>query len=62
MRTTYVILTCEAYLPTRCKAIRDTWLKNVSNYVFLSAHPNEAENVLGWNTPDNYESCALKVH
>lgn len=60
MSITYVILTCEAYLPTRCKAIRDTWLNDVSNYVFLSAHPNEAENVLGWNTPDNRDSCSKK--
>lgn len=60
MSVTYILLTCEKYIPTRGKAIRNTWLRGVPNYFFLSAVPNESERVLGWNTPDDYESCSLK--
>lgn len=59
MKVTYVILTCEAYLPTRGKALRETWLRDV-DFWFLSAHENRAERVLGWNTDDSYASCVDK--
>jgi hypothetical protein len=63
MKICYVILTCELYLETRCKWVRDTWLKSIAphdEYVFLSAMPRPESHVVGWNTPDTYEGCAEK--
>lgn len=60
MKVHYVILTCEKYIPTRCEAIRKTWLRDTSAYSFLSSVPNPSEHILGWNTPDDYESCSQK--
>jgi hypothetical protein len=60
MKICYIILTCEKYIPTRCEAVRKTWLKHVEHYYFLSSVPNPSQNILGWNTPDDYDSCSLK--
>lgn len=60
MKVCYIILTCEKYLPTRCEAIRKTWLRKVEDYYFLSSVPNSDQRILGWNTPDDYDSCSLK--
>jgi hypothetical protein len=60
MKVAYIILSCEAYLPTRGKAQRETWLTTVDEYWFLSAKENREERVLGWDTADTYESCADK--
>lgn len=57
---TYIILTCENYLPTRGQAMLDTWLQNVDEYYFLSAKADITKRVLGWNTPDDYQSCSKK--
>jgi hypothetical protein len=62
MKVCYVILTCEAYQPTRCQLIRDTWLKRIgsADAWFLSARANPEARVLGWNTLDTYDSCPIK--
>ena len=60
MKTCYIILTCEKYIPTRCEAVRTTWLQSVDDYYFLSSVPNPDRKILGWNTPDDYDSCSLK--
>lgn len=60
MKVAYVILSCEAYLPTRGKAQRETWLRDVAEYWFLSAKENRAERVLGWDTDDSYDHCVDK--
>jgi hypothetical protein len=60
MKVCYIILTCEKYIPTRCEAIRKTWLHDVEDYYFLSSTPNLDQRILGWNTPDDYDSCSLK--
>lgn len=60
MSICYIVLTCEKYLPTRCEAIRNTWLRDVDHYFFLSAKSNPDKRVLGWDTPDDYQSCSKK--
>ena len=60
MKVAYIILSCEAYLPTRGKAQRDTWLRSVDAYWFLSAKENRDERVLGWDTGDTYDHCVDK--
>lgn len=63
MSITYVVLTCNKYLETRCKWCIDSWLTKLSSnesYLFLSSKPDEKNNIVGWNTPDNYESCSRK--
>ena len=57
----FIILTCEKYLPTRVKWQNDTCFKDVSkaDCYFLSCKPS-GDNVYGWDTPDDYSSCALK--
>jgi len=57
----YVILTCDAYLPTRGAAVRETWLRGAEGW-FLSATPNPEQRVLGWNTRDDYASCPSKYY
>lgn len=61
MKICYIILTCEKYINTRVKWLRETCLFNVdqSDLYFLSCKPKEP-NIYGWNTPDNYEGCPLK--
>lgn len=65
MKLTYVILTCEAYIPTRCKWALDSWISRIHNddsYVFLSSNPNPEKNVVGWNGPDSYDGCSRKYY
>jgi len=56
----YVILTCEAYLPTRAKWQRDSCFFNTDpkNVYYLSGKGSEG--VYGWNTADDYTSCPTK--
>lgn len=56
---TYVILTCERYLTTRCQWARDSWLRHIKSYLFLSARSSGTD-VIGWDTIDTYESCPIK--
>jgi hypothetical protein len=58
-RVCYIVLTCEKYLPTRGQAVRDTWAQGAEVW-FLSAKENREARVLGWNTADDYTSCAAK--
>jgi len=61
MKILYVILTCEKYLKTRYHWQKNTFLsKTKYDYVFLSANPDEKNNVIGWYTTDDYASCPIK--
>ena len=63
MRITYVVLTCEAYLKTRCRWMRDSWIRHVAKedrVFFLSGSAHPSDQVVGWNTPDGYDGCAQK--
>jgi hypothetical protein len=61
IRVCYIILTCEKFLPTRAKWLRENSFKytNPSNYYFLSCKPGPGS-VYGWNTADDYYSCPWK--
>lgn len=63
MNILYNILTCEKFLNTRCKLIKDSWLKNLDEkdeYVFLSSKENLDENIIGYNTEDDYDNATYK--
>lgn len=61
MKILYVILSCEKYLKTRCIWQKKTFLlKTKYDFVFLSAQEDIKNNVLGWNTDDDYSSCPIK--
>lgn len=61
MSVCYVILTCQAFIKTRCEWQNNTFLKDVDpkDVYFLSAVPEEP-NIYGWNTQDDYASCPMK--
>lgn len=61
MNILYVILTCDAYYPTRCRWQKETWIPHVKNHVFLGARMNPEQNMVGWDTTDDYHSCPVKV-
>jgi hypothetical protein len=61
MNVFYVILTCDAYRPTRCEWQKDTWLKHVPRSVFLGCKERPDQNMVGWNTTDDYDSCPIKL-
>lgn len=63
MKLLYVILTCQKYIPTRCKWVRDSWLRQLKpedDYYFLSSVSDSANKVVGWNSLDTYEGCSQK--
>lgn len=64
MRIVYVVLTCKAYLATRCRWMRETWMPHVSEedrILFLSGAADPSQDVVGWDTPDGYDGCPLKI-
>jgi hypothetical protein len=65
MKICYIILSCEAYLPTRNKWQKNTWLKNVdldpnADYYLLGATMKKEHKMVGWDTADDYASCPIK--
>lgn len=61
MSICYIILTCEAYLPTRARYLLETSLKNVNpNDIYFLSCKKKEPNVYGWDTADDYESCPTK--
>ena len=63
MKITYVILTCQAYLKTRCQWVRNSWLPKLTDndsYLFLSSVADDNANVVGWNSLDTYQGCSQK--
>lgn len=61
MKICFIILTCEAYLSTRTHWQNLTCLKNIDpKDVYFISCKKSGENVYGWDTADNYESCPTK--
>lgn len=60
LKILYVTLTCDAYVPTRCKWQTDTWIPHVAEHVFLGARSDPSRNMVGWDTGDTYETCPRK--
>lgn len=64
MKICYLILACEAYIPTRIKWQRETWITHIKpedDYLCLTCkmHP-EDRHLIGFNTADDYNSCPNK--
>jgi len=49
----FIVLTCDKYLDTRVKAVRETWGKN-TNIKFLTDSKSELNDVIGFDTQKNY--------
>lgn len=50
--TLFIVLTCDKYIDTRVKTIKETW-GDKANVIFLSDTPQE-EDIIGYNTPQHY--------
>jgi hypothetical protein len=64
MKICYLIITCEAYIPTRVQWQRETWLRHIrpeDDYLGLTCkmHPDD-RHLIGFNTADTYHSCPAK--
>lgn len=63
MKILYAMLTCQKN-KDRCETQKNTWLKNKNNssdYIYISSENDENDSkIIGYNTPDNYESVGLK--
>lgn len=55
----FIVLTCDKYLNTRVNAIKKTWGKNES-IKFLTDSKSELEDILGYNTPQDYQGIQDK--
>lgn len=53
MKVLYVILSCDAYVGSRCEWVRRSWLRD-SEYRILASTPVPVKGVVGWNTSDQY--------
>jgi len=63
MNILYVILSCEKFLPTKCKWITDTWIKKIKKedqFVILTNKNDIENNIVGYNTGDEYKDAADK--
>lgn len=49
----FIVLTCDAYLNSRVKSIRETWGRN-QEVKFLSDSQSEDNSIIGFNTQKNY--------
>lgn len=61
MNMEFIVLTCDKYLDTRVKSIRETWGKD-KNITFLSDTTTDIPNVLGFNTQQDYSGIFLKYY
>ena len=59
MNLQFVVLTCDSYLDSRVVDLRNTFLSN-QNRVFLSDTISHLEDVVGYNTPKNYDGIQDK--
>jgi len=59
MKICYIILTCEKFLETRSRWQRECCFEGIQDYYYLSCKPGP-NNVYGWGTADDYESCPYK--
>lgn len=58
-RMEFVVLTCDKYLSSRVETIKKTWGYG-KNIKFLSDSTSDSSDVIGYNTPQNYDGIFLK--
>lgn len=57
----FVVLTCDKYLEDRVKSIKNSWGKYV-NVVYLTDSKFEEDNLVGYDTPKNYDGIQEKYY
>lgn len=63
MNILYIILSCQDFLTTRCQWIKDTWMTKINkddNYLILSSKNDPSNNVIGYDTGDEYKHASDK--
>jgi hypothetical protein len=58
--TQFVILSCDSYLESRIKTLRETWAKDTSHVFLIDSDLEGIENIVGYNTPKNYDGIQEK--
>ena len=60
----YIIITCEKYIDTRLKWQLNTSLKEIpkKDIYAISCKMGKESYIYGWNTADDYDSCAMKYY
>ena len=58
--TKFVILSCDSYLESRIKTLRETWAKDISHVFLIDSDLEGIENIVGYNTPKNYDGIQEK--
>jgi hypothetical protein len=57
--TQFVILSCDTYINSRIRTIESTWAKDTNHIFLVDTNVNE-KNIIGYNTPKNYEGIQDK--
>jgi len=63
LKITYIVLTCDSYIKTRCNIVNETWRNNIDltdKFYFLSSTPDLKKNILGYYDPDDYIGAPIK--
>lgn len=60
-KTQFIVLTCDKYLNTRVKSIKNSWGKKV-NIVYLTDTYSDEDSIIGYNTPKTYEGIQDKYY
>lgn len=58
--TQFVILSCDSYLESRVRVIRETWAKNINRVFLIDSDLKFSDDLVGYNTPKNYEGIQEK--
>jgi len=53
-KTLFIVLSCDKYINTRIKGIKDSWGKNV-NITYLVDSSSDDPLLIGYNTQQNYD-------
>jgi hypothetical protein len=58
-KTQFIILSCDPYIESRVKTIGSTWAKDTNHIFLVDSNVNE-KNIIGYNTPKNYDGIQDK--
>lgn len=60
-KTLFIVLSCDKYINTRIKGIKDSWGKNV-NITYLVDSPSDNPSLIGYGTQQNYDGIQDKYY
>jgi hypothetical protein len=58
--TQFIILSCDNYINSRVSVIRETWGMNINKIFLVDSEGSDYNDVLGYNTPMNYDGIQEK--